>query len=86
MPAFSPHSSDVDRRLPISTAGIKTTTFGVMLATLRSLLRGREEIEIFRRRLAPQAVQKALSVGFISSALLALLLLALLAVEEGISK
>lgn len=69
---------------PISTAGgIKTTTFGVMLATLRSLLRGREEIEIFHRRLAPQAVQKALSVGFISSALLALLLLFLLAVEEG---
>jgi trk system potassium uptake protein TrkH len=69
---------------PISTAGgIKTTTFGVMLATLRSLLRRREEIEIFRRRLAPQAVQKALSVGFISSSLLALLLLSLLAVEEG---
>ncbi len=69
---------------PISTAGgIKTTTFGVMLATLRSLLRGREEIEIFHRRLSPQAVQKALSVGFISSALLALLLLSLLAVEEG---
>lgn len=69
---------------PISTAGgIKTTTFGVMLATFRSILRKREEIEIFNRRLAPQVVQKALSVGFIASVLMALLLLLLLAIEGG---
>jgi len=69
---------------PVSTAGgIKTTTFGVMLATFRSLLRGREEVEIFRRELSPNVVQKALSVGFISSALLALFLLLFLWIEEG---
>lgn len=69
---------------PVSTAGgIKTTTFGVMLATFRSVLRGREEVEVFRRRLPPNVVQKALSVGFISSALLALFLLLLLSIEEG---
>ncbi|HLG21295.1 MAG TPA: potassium transporter TrkG [Candidatus Manganitrophaceae bacterium] len=69
---------------PISTAGgIKTTTFGVMLATLRSLLRRREEVELFRRSLSPQVTQKALSVGVTSSALMALLLLLLLAVEGG---
>ncbi|MDC4223834.1 MAG: TrkH family potassium uptake protein [Candidatus Manganitrophus sp.] len=69
---------------PVSTAGgIKTTTFGVMLATFRSLLRGREEVEIFRRELSPSVVQKALSVGFISSALLAAFLLLFLWVEKG---
>ncbi|MFY9269462.1 MAG: TrkH family potassium uptake protein [Candidatus Manganitrophaceae bacterium] len=69
---------------PASTAGgIKTTTFGVMLATFQSLLRGREEVEIFRRGLSPNVVQKALSVGFVSSALLAFFLLLLLSMEEG---
>lgn len=69
---------------PASTAGgIKTTTFGVMLATFRSMLRQREEVEIFRRSLAPNVVQKAIAVGFISSALLALFLLILLTIEEG---
>jgi trk system potassium uptake protein TrkH len=69
---------------PVSTAGgIKTTTFGVMLATFRSLLRRREEVEIFRRGLSPNVVQKALSVGFISSALLALFLLLFLWIEVG---
>jgi trk system potassium uptake protein TrkH len=69
---------------PLSTAGgIKTTTFGVMVATLRSLLRRREEVEIFRRSLSPATVQRALSVAFTSLALLAFLSLLLLAVEPG---
>jgi trk system potassium uptake protein TrkH len=67
---------------PASTAGgVKTTTFGVMLATLRALLRGREEVELFHRRLAPSAIRKALSVAFTSSALQAILLLCLLLLE-----
>ena len=68
---------------PASTAGgVKTTTFGVMLATLRAVLRSREEVELFNRRLAPSAIQKALSVVFISSALQAFLLLFMLSIEN----
>lgn len=68
---------------PASTAGgVKTTTFGVMIATLRAVLRSREEVELFNRRLAPSAIQKALSVAFISSALQAFLLFFMLSIEN----
>ncbi|MFQ5597397.1 MAG: TrkH family potassium uptake protein [Nitrospiria bacterium] len=69
---------------PASTAGgIKTTTFGVMLATLGAMLHRREEVSLFKRSLSPVAVHKSLSIAFTSSALLAFLLLLLLATEEG---
>jgi len=69
---------------PASTAGgIKTTTFGVMLATLGAMLRHREEVSLFKRGLSPLAVKKSISIAFTSSALLAILLLLLLATEEG---
>ncbi len=69
---------------PASTAGgIKTTTFGVMLATLKAMLNQRQEVSFFKRSLSPLAIQKSLAIVFISSALLASLLLLLLFVEEG---
>jgi len=69
---------------PASTAGgIKTTTFGVMFATLRAMLRHREEVSLFERSLSPLAVKKSISIAFSSSALLAILLLLLLSTEEG---
>lgn len=69
---------------PASTAGgIKTTTFGVMLATLKAMLNRREEVSFFKRSLSPIAVQKSLSIAFTSSALLAMFLLLLLFIEEG---
>jgi len=69
---------------PASTAGgIKTTTFGVMLATLKTMLNQREAVSFFKRSLSPLAVQKSLSIAFTSSALLAIFLLLLLFTEEG---
>ncbi len=69
---------------PASTAGgIKTTTFGVMLATLGAMLHQRDEVSVFKRSLSSQAVQKSLSTAFTSSALLATLLLLLLAFDGG---
>lgn len=69
---------------PASTAGgIKTTTFGVMLATLKAMLNRREEVTLFKRSLSPQTVQKSLSVAFSASALLAILFLLLLFFEKG---
>ncbi len=68
---------------PASTAGgIKTTTFGVMLATLRAMLRNREEVSLFKRSVSPLVVQKSLSIAFVSSGLVALLLLFLLTTEQ----
>lgn len=69
---------------PASTAGgIKTTTFGVMLATLKAMLNRREEVSIFKRGISPLAVKKSLSVAFTASALLAILFLLLLFFEGG---
>ncbi len=69
---------------PASTAGgIKTTTFAVMLATLKAMLSQREEVSFFQRSISPLAVQKALSIAFSSSAILAILLLLLLFTEGG---
>jgi len=69
---------------PASTAGgIKTTTFGVMLATLKAMLNQREQVSLFRRSFSPRAVRKSLSIAFSSSALLAMFLLLLLFTEEG---
>ncbi|MFQ5588924.1 MAG: TrkH family potassium uptake protein [Nitrospiria bacterium] len=69
---------------PASTAGgIKTTTFAVMLATLKAMLNRRQEVSFFKRSLSPLAVQKALSIAFSSSAILAILLLLLLFTEGG---
>ncbi len=48
---------------PISTGGgIKTATFAVLLYTVRSMLAGRDRVEIQKRTLPAQAVQAALSV------------------------
>ena len=58
--------------------GIKTTTVVVFLAALRSMLRGRDEIEIFKRRINKTVVQKAVAITvlaftFVMGALVVLL-------------
>jgi len=54
---------------PGSTGGgTKTTTFAVMLATLRSVLTGKERVEIHRRTVADTVVRRAYAVFFISIA------------------
>ena len=68
---------------PASTAGgIKTTTFGVMLATLGAMLRGRKDVSLFKRGISSPTVQKSLAIGFTSFSLLALFLLLLLYTED----
>lgn len=68
---------------PTSTGGgIKTTTFAVMLSAIYAMIRGREEAEIFHRRISQQLVYKAFSVMFIAS-LLVIAITMLLSVTEG---
>lgn len=48
---------------PMSTGGgIKVTTFGICMLNLRNTLLGRENIEIFGRRISKQSVNKAFAV------------------------
>ena len=48
---------------PASTGGgIKTTTFGVLLVSVAAMIKGKEEINIFNRRIPFDIVLKALSI------------------------
>jgi len=52
---------------PISTGGgIKTTTFGIAILDIISILQGKDRIEIFRRKIANRTVRLAFAVIIIS--------------------
>lgn len=52
---------------PGSTGGgIKTCTFGVLLATAFSMLKNRDRVSIFKRTIPKNVVQKALAVLFLA--------------------
>ena len=47
-----------------STAGgVKVNTFGVLIATVWSSIRGREQTEVFGREIAQAQVRRALAIG-----------------------
>ncbi len=51
---------------PAGTAGgIKTTTLGVIIFTIISVIKGREETEIFKRRIHRDTVNRALTIAII---------------------
>lgn len=69
---------------PGSTAGgIKTTSFGVILLTLRSLLKGRGEVEAFRRSIPQDLVNKAIGMAFAALTFVCAALFLLLLTETG---
>lgn len=52
---------------PGSTGGgVKTTTFGILALTTWTALRGRHEVRLFRRRMAPESISKAFGVTLLS--------------------
>lgn len=52
---------------PSSTGGgIKTTTFGVMMAAVKATIRGKDDAEIFERRLPTDLVYKAMTITFVA--------------------
>ena len=52
---------------PSSTGGgVKTTTFGVLMATVWATIKNRDEIEIFQRRLPRDLIYKALTITMIA--------------------
>jgi len=69
---------------PGSTAGgIKTTTFGTTAATLVAILRGREQVEVFRRAIHPGIIHKALALSFLAFTFLNVSIFLLLVTQEG---
>lgn len=63
--------------------GIKTTTFITPLAVIISMLRGRPDPEIFRRRLPPLVVYKAVTIALLAVAFVVTMATALSFVERG---
>lgn len=52
---------------PASVAGgIKTTTLGVILVTIISVIKGKNETELFKRRIPRDAVNRALTIAIIA--------------------
>lgn len=63
---------------PGSTGGgIKTSTFATLLLAVRSVVRGREDVEVFERRIPHRIVYRALAVSMISLALVIVITMAL---------
>jgi trk system potassium uptake protein TrkH len=63
---------------PGSTGGgIKTTTFGLLAAAVWSQCRGREDTEVFRRRIPTEQVTKAVTVTLLSGCLVTVVTLLL---------
>lgn len=69
---------------PGSTGGgIKTTTFGIFLATARARLRGEDEINVFRRTIPKEVADRALAVFATSLTVLLAFCLVLFVTEGG---
>lgn len=62
--------------------GIKTTTFAVMLATIRSTLLGKKDVEIFKRRLSLYTIKKSFVLITISLVIIFSVTLLLLFIEQ----
>ncbi len=51
--------------------GIKTTTFGAVFASLLAMIKGEKDVQIFKRRIPQDTLQKAMTIGLISTILVA---------------
>ncbi|MBL7663605.1 MAG: hypothetical protein JNM93_00615 [Bacteriovoracaceae bacterium] len=67
---------------PGSTAGgIKTTTFAILIQSVRSTLRGRPHVEFFKRKVPSQLVVTSTSIVIISLMMISFFLLVIMKVE-----
>ncbi len=66
-----------------TAGGIKTTTVGVMTATLRAILRNRDRVEVFERTIPQGLVNKATAVTLVALAAVALAVFGLTLTESG---
>jgi trk system potassium uptake protein TrkH len=64
--------------------GIKTTSFGIMILFLIDLLMGRENVNLFKRRIPFETINKVFAIGF-TSVLWVMLVTVILTATEGVS-
>ncbi|MFF2481957.1 TrkH family potassium uptake protein [Paenibacillus sp. NPDC058071] len=62
--------------------GIKVTTFAILVGAVIAMIRGKQDVVFFKRRLAKDRVHKALTVAIISLAAILLFTMLLSAVED----
>jgi trk system potassium uptake protein TrkH len=68
---------------PGSTGGgIKVSTAGVLFLTLRTLLSGRKDVEVFRRKIPQEIVYKSIAITFVAIMTLSVCFGLLLAAED----
>jgi len=68
---------------PGSTGGgIKTTTFGILIMTVWSYLKNRDQVSLFKRRIPPRIVYRAMSLVVVSIAYLFMAYLFLVVSED----
>lgn len=68
---------------PGSTGGgIKTTTAAISVMSLRAMLRGRDDVELFGRRVSPSVVNRSLSIVLVAAMIVAIFLTLLLATQD----
>jgi trk system potassium uptake protein TrkH len=65
--------------------GIKTTTFAIFVATMITIVKNKEEVEVFGRRIPRSQVYKAISVVFLTATWILLTSFILLISEKGFS-
>ena len=71
---------------PGSTAGgIKTTTVGILFFTVVSVVKGREDTEIFKKRIPRDIVTRAIAITFIAISLVTVVTMILCITEKGTS-
>ena len=69
---------------PSSTGGgIKTTTFAILILTVRAMLTSREKVEIYSRTIPQQTVYKSIAIMLFSSTFIVLITILLLATQKG---
>ena len=69
---------------PASTGGgIKTTTFAVLILSVRSLLLSRNNVEIFNRTIPHQVVYRAIAITLFSLSFLAIFVILMLTTQAG---
>ena len=69
---------------PGSTGGgIKTTTFAVMIFSVLSIIRGRDDVEVYKRKISKKITRKVIALIAISVTILVSLILVLCVSEKG---
>lgn len=68
-----------------TAGGIKTTTFGLILLSVRSILTGKKDVNIFYRKAPPEMIMRAFSIAIIAMVWILIAMGILLITDNGLS-